>query len=79
MIEKKLRPNEVGHSLLASEYLFFHRLEVVFTYATDRTNPVVRKIFKCGACGNAALRVANCGVVHPITYGTNVLLHKLVD
>ena len=58
-------------------FLFFHLLEIIFSYPTKRANPIVGNIFKRSARQNATIRVTFIWVVHPVTDCTNILFHKL--
>ena len=51
-------------------------LEVILADATNGAYPVVGDVLKRCSCGDAAIRITNCGVVDVTANFTNVL-HKL--
>lgn len=55
----------------------FGLFKQLFADATYGTYPVVRNVFECGAGGNAAFGISCFGVVNPLTYGADVLLHNI--
>lgn len=50
-------------------------LEVLFTYAAERAQPICRQVFKLGSRGYAIVGVAHSGVVDIPAYFANVLFH----
>ena len=65
-----------GLSRYSAGFLF-GLFKQLFADATHGTYPVVRDVFECGAGSNAAFRVSYFGVVNPLTYGADVLLHNI--
>ena len=59
--------------------LILYNLEVFLSNAADGAYPVFGNIFKRSARSNAAFGITYLGVVNPVTYSANVLLHKFVS
>ena len=51
-------------------------LEVFFADSAGRTDPILRKIFKCGSGSNSALRIALCRVIDVPADNANISIHK---
>jgi hypothetical protein len=56
--------------------LFFR--EIGFVHAAERAAPIVGKIFKGGAGGNAVVGITDCGVIDITAHVTYVLFHNLM-
>ena len=54
-------------------YLYLYKF--IFPDSTDRTNPIIRKIFKCCSGSNTAIRITNCRIIDPVTHLTSILFH----
>ena len=53
--------------------------EVLLADKAERTGPVVGKLVKGRPSRYIVFRVTNCGVIHPVTYGTSIFLHGDID
>lgn len=53
-------------------------MKVVFTNATDGTNPIFRNIFKCCSGGDASIGIAFCWIVNVSAGFTDILLHNVI-
>ena len=60
----------------ALRLFFLVRLEIVLAYAADRADPIFGNVFESRARLDAGFRIAHFGVVHPLAYGTDILLHR---
>ncbi len=50
--------------------------ELVFAYSADGANPIVGDVFKFSSGSDAAIGVANRGVINPIANFTDVFIHN---
>ena len=75
-----------GHSLrsqvLTSHFSVFSfklllYLKLFLAYAAERAYIIVGEVLECHTRLNALLRVANFGVIDPLTNCTNILFHNI--
>ena len=52
--------------------------KIGFVHAAERAAPIVGKIFKGGAGGNAVVGITDCGVIDITAHVTYVLFHNLM-
>lgn len=56
--------------------LIFYRLEIFFSYTTNRANPIFRNIFECSSRSDTTFRITYFRIVNPIANCANVLFHN---
>ncbi len=61
-----------------SVLLLFYRLEIFFSYAANRANPIFGEVFKSNSRSDSCIRIAYFRIVNPIANSANVFFHNLL-
>lgn len=51
--------------------------ELIFSDTADRTDKIIRKIFKCRSRSNSVIRIADLRIIFPAAYITYILIHSI--